>query len=52
MDGDPITFRALLEEDEAEHRAPCTRCGQLIDRRELVEIFHHRLPEHQPLPAH
>lgn len=51
MDGDPITFRAIMEEEANEHLESCARCGQLFDCRDLIEIFHHRSPEHEPLPA-
>lgn len=51
MEGDPITFRALMEDEACEHIAPCPHCGQLVDERELSEVLHHRGPEHLPLPG-
>jgi bifunctional non-homologous end joining protein LigD len=38
-----------LEESEHFHR--CEECGQLVDRRNLGDVFHHEEPGHEPLPA-
>ena len=35
--------------DEAEHFHVCKACGQAVDMRDLGEVFHHELPEHEPL---
>jgi len=48
---EPVTFRTMFEEpslDEEAARA-CPHCGQRIDHAALVEILHHRQPNHEPL---
>jgi hypothetical protein len=38
-------------ENEADHFIKCPACGQMIDRRDLGEVFHHELEGHEPLPT-
>ncbi|RWO58828.1 MAG: hypothetical protein EOS14_18855 [Mesorhizobium sp.] len=35
--------------DEAEHFEFCPVCGQTFDKRNLGEVLHHYLPDHEPL---
>lgn len=35
---------------EADHFMPCLACGQLIDCRELDQVFHHMEDGHKPIP--
>ncbi|WP_254018585.1 hypothetical protein [Mesorhizobium escarrei] len=35
--------------DEAEHFEFCPICGQAFDKRNLGEVLHHYLPDHEPL---
>jgi bifunctional non-homologous end joining protein LigD len=37
--------------EESEHFHVCAGCGQLVDRRNLGDVFHHEEPGHEPLPA-
>jgi hypothetical protein len=41
MGGEPAT--------ESEHFYTCNRCGQAVDKRDLGQVFHHEVPNHQPL---
>ena len=35
---------------ESEHFYTCKKCGQAVDKRDLGQVFHHEVPNHQPLP--
>ncbi|MGD9965446.1 MAG: hypothetical protein AB7T59_02910 [Hyphomonadaceae bacterium] len=45
MEGDPVTFRVLME-DDSEHLRPCSTCGELIDDRDLAALLRHRRAPH------
>jgi hypothetical protein len=34
---------------ESEHFYTCKKCGQEVDKRDLGQVFHHEVPNHQPL---
>lgn len=34
---------------EVEHFYTCEACGQVVDMRNLGEVFHHEEPGHKPL---
>lgn len=36
------------DNDEPGHLEFCPMCGQTFDKRNLVEVLHHHLPEHEP----
>jgi len=36
--------------DESEHFYVCAACGQAVDMRDLGQVLHHEMPDHQPLP--
>ncbi|MER8961157.1 hypothetical protein [Mesorhizobium sp. M0701] len=36
------------DNDEPGHLEFCPICGQTFDKRNLVEVLHHHLPEHEP----
>jgi hypothetical protein len=38
--------------DEREHFIKCARCGQMMDCRDLGQVFHHEDPDHKPIPIH
>jgi hypothetical protein len=49
--GQIIGYRVSDEPaDKSEHFCTCKKCGQAVDKRDLGQVFHHELPNHQPLP--
>lgn len=34
---------------EDQHFYPCPSCGQMVDQRDLRQVFWHEKPEHEPL---
>jgi hypothetical protein len=34
--------------NESEHFYTCKKCGQAVDKRDLGQVFHHKVPNHQP----
>ena len=36
-------------EHEFEHFCACPACGQLVDMRDLGQVFHHEEPGHEPI---
>lgn len=34
---------------ESEHFYMCKKCGQAVDKRDLGQVFHHEVLNHQPL---
>jgi len=38
-------------ENEADHFYQCPSCGQLVDKRDLGEVMHHEIADHEPLPV-
>lgn len=48
--GQIIGYRVGCEPtDEFEHFYTCKKCGQAVDKRDLGQVFHHELPNHQPI---
>ncbi|RWM77794.1 MAG: hypothetical protein EOR81_17185 [Mesorhizobium sp.] len=47
--GSRASATGRLAKDEAEHFEFCPVCGQRFDKRDLGEVLHHYLPEHEPL---
>lgn len=45
---DPVTGKPL-ELEEHEHFYTCAACGQLVDKRDLGQVFHHEEIGHEPL---
>ena len=37
-------------EDERDHFYACPACGQMVDMRDLGQVFHHEVKGHRPLP--
>lgn len=35
--------------NEIDNFHKCSVCGQMVDRRDLGEVFHHLKPEHEPI---
>jgi hypothetical protein len=36
--------------NESDHFYTCSNCGQLVDMRDLGQVFHHETKDHPPLP--
>jgi hypothetical protein len=43
--GVPVTG----DEPESVHFYACAECGQMVDRRDLGQVFHHEQSDHEPL---
>lgn len=41
-----------IDNPEEEHFHKCDACGQAVDRRDLGQVFHHKVEGHEPLDLH
>ena len=49
--GQIIGYRVSGEpKDERDHFYACKACGQMVDMRDLGQVFHHEKKRHRPLP--
>jgi hypothetical protein len=44
----PGVFEGVEPLDEAEHFYVCARCGEVVDMRQLADVFYHDHPGHEP----